>query len=687
MSDTQSDTPVVYPSSVFASPVGWQSGDVDNNNAQITDVWTISDHLINEARMGYTYQGNFFADLTLGQGLPAKLGWQYAKADSFPGISVGPYNGIGPASNAVYKEHVFDPSDVVTLVRGKHILHFGGELLLYRDDSTAWGNTNAGSFNFSGQYTQHWSLNAKGIASPDTTTGLNYADFLLGDAQSWSAKVQPEYGARLKGPQVFIQDDYKLRPNLTVNLGLRYQIRHGWNEIRGNELVFDPTVLNPATATLGAAWFGSTKANGRSSLQADVYNTFLPRVGFAWQPDPNTTVRGGFGIYAYNWSLDTYGNGVGNAFGSSGNQSDQTNGITPITTLSGTGANLAYIPASTNPAAYNGTGNLSYNQYHTPIPEIYQWNLALQHELGANMVAELAYVASHGYNLNFPVDINQVPENKLGPNDSPADRPYPQFQGLGGSTNNAISNYNSLQASISRRLSSGLAFNFNYVWSHFLDDQDSSGWGSRAGQQNYQNAYAPSENYANSNFDVRNAFKGNIIYDLPFGHGRRFINNNWILDEIVGGWQASGTLVLSTGNPFTVFSDGNTFAQAGTQYPNLTGVSTKPVGGRNINEWYNPAAFSLPDNGTYGNAGRNSVTGPGLDVVNISAGKRFAIYEQVKLQIRIDAANAFNHPSFYIPQQYLNANPGTNNYIGSATNITGTTVGGRNVQLGVRLEF
>lgn len=693
MSDTQSDTPDLYASAVTACPIGCQSGDVDNNNAQITDVWTISDRTINEARMGYTWQGNFFADLALGKGYASKLGWQFAKADDFPGIQFGapyPYAWITPSSNAVYKEHVFDPSDVVTMIRGKHVLHLGGEFLFYRDDSTAWGNTNAGSLNFSGQYTQHWTVDpGTGLASPDTSTGLNYADFLLGAAQSWSASVSPEYGGRLKSPQMFVQDDYKVRPNLTLNLGLRYQITHGWNETHGNMAVFDPTVANPGTGTLGAMWYGTTHTNGRTSLQSSVYSTVLPRIGFSWQPHPDTTLRGGFGVYAYNLSLDTYGGGMGSAISSSGNVTDQTNGITPVVHLAGSGSNLPYVAAPTDPAALNGQ-QVNYNQYHTPTPKIYQWNLAIQHELGTNMVGELAYVASHGFNLNFPTDLNQIPENKLSATDGPADRPYPGFQAINGSTNNAISNYNSLQASITRRLSSGLSFNFNYVWSHFLDDQDSSGWGGRGGPQNFQIANNPAANYGNSNFDIRNAFKGNVVYELPFGRNRMFLNNNWLADEVVGGWQLSGTMVLSTGNPFTVFaSDANSYAQAGSVYANrVPGVSTTPAGGRTVNEWFNPAAFSRPANGTFGNAGRNSVYGPGINVVNLSAGKKFAIREQIKLQIRADATNAFNHPSFGTPSNYLTSpNPGTTTYAGAATNITWLTEGGRSMQLGVRLEF
>ncbi len=588
---TQRDLPAMYPNAVTACPIGCSELDVESYNSQVTDVWSISDRTINEARIGYTYQGNFWDDQEMNHGYAAALGWQFGKADEIPAIQFitnYPYAWIEPEVNGFYKENVFDPSDVVTMIRGKHVIHFGGELEMQREDSTAYGNENAGTMQFSGQYTQQWTVDpATGLASPNSNTGIDYADFLLGMAQNWNAGITPEYGGRLKSPQMFIQDDWKIKPNFTLNLGMRYQIRHGWNEVHGNEAVFDPTVNNPATNTLGAYWYGSTAANGRNSLQANVWNTFLPRVGFSWLPTPTMTVRGGFGMYAYNWSIDTYGAGMGAAAGASGSVSDQTNGINPVVHLDGTGANLPYSSFSTSPTRFNGQ-NVSYNEYHTPMPEIYQWNLAIQNQVGANMVVELAYVASHGTNLAFPVDINQVPVGKLSPNDSPSGLPYANYQAINGSTNNAISNYNSLQASVTRRMSHGVSFNFNYTWSHFLDDMDSSGWGSHEGPQEYQNAYDPRQNYSNSNFDVRNAFKGNVVYELPFGRGRDFLNKNWLLDEAVGGWQLSGIIILSSGNPFSVTSGQNTYAQGGGAFPNWTGISTKPAGGRTLKRVVQP---------------------------------------------------------------------------------------------------
>ena len=672
-------------------PINCQSQDVSKQNAQISDVWSINARWTNEARMGYTNQLNFFSPLTAGLGYPAKIGLKFAKADTFPtfNFASGTYSGIlSPQSNAVYKEHVYNPSDVVTFLVGKHILHFGGELLIYQNNSTAWGNTDAGSFTFNGSYTQ---------AGPGiTSTGFTYADFLLGQTQKWTASVTPEYGGRQKLPQLFVQDDYKVKPNLTLNIGLRYQIQTGWSEVKGNERSFDPTVQNPGTGTLGALWYGSTKANGRSRIQNSVYSTFLPRFGFAYQLDHNTVVRGGFGLYAYNWSNDTYNGGVmGAAFGSAGNVTDSTNGVTPVVILSGSGANLPYIATSTDPAALNAQGNKTQNiniaQFNQPVGGSYQWNIQAQRQINPNLVASLAYVASHGHDLPFPVDVNQVPQGKLAPVDQQF-KPYPTYGAINVSgtapNENSISNYNSLQAVIEQRTSHGLNFNFSYVWSHFLDDMDTSGWGSRAGSQAWQNAYNPQANYGNSNFDVRNAFKGYAFYQLPFGEGRQFLNNNRILDAVIGGWQVSTGLIVQSGQPFTPVMSNNqaSYASGGggfAWYPNVIG--NPALANRGPKQWFNEAAFAVPASGTFGNERRNQLTGPALSTVNLSLGKTFAIWEQVRLEVRADADNVFNHASFALPNNNLSL---TGSAISTGTsNISNTSVPMRNMGLKARISF
>lgn len=717
ISETESDNPAVsYGNGAQLCPVNCQNQDVSRDNAQVSDVWTINARMVNEARFGFTDQLNFFTPFSAGQGYPGQLGIKWAVADSFPNFSFNNYLGLGSPTNAVYKEMVFDPSDVFTLIAGKHILHFGGEFLISRADSTAWGNQNPGSVDFQGYYTDQ-QLNAQtlpGQASAQATDPTDYADFLLGLSADWYGNVNPEWGGRLKNPQAFIQDDIKFTPNLTVNLGLRWAGTTGWTEVKGNQAAFDPTVINPGTDlngvanTLGAEWFAFSHANGRRSLQAPVWTTFMPRVGFSWAAKPNTVIRGGFGLYNYTWSEDVYGGGMGNAFGSAGGAFDPSGGIYPqlqidtdgsINSEGGYGKSMRqlYVTAPTTPDANNGNG-LSYNPYHTPIPKIWQYNLTVQREFGTNMMVSVAYVGSHGFNLNFPVDINQVPQSQLSVTDiTPGSnkRPYPNFTGLNGSTNNAISNYNSFQAVFQRRLSNGLELNANYTYSKFLDSQDSSGWGSSAGSQTYQSSYCLRCNYGPSNFDERHVGTFSGIYTLPFGHGARFLNKSVWQEEAFGGWRFAATSRLNTGAPFTPTMASNlTYAQAGSQFPNLIGnplsvVTPNNTGDPNnggqqskvhtLDNWFNKYAYANPGVATFGNVHRNSLYGPSYTNLNFSFGKTFSMFEKYKLEVRLDAQNALNHASFGGPDSAIDdQHPAVISYV---------TNGGRHIQLYGRFSF
>jgi len=733
MSDTESDNTDLHNNSGVSIPlIGDQGSYIQNNNAQITDVWTINSRLVNEARLGYTYQESSLGDISHGQGLPQYLGWKFPEGDDFPDIDFADGDWAPAWINKqdgggnLYKEHVFDPSDVVTLIKGKHILHFGGEVLIHRDDSLLWSASHqSGEFFFGGvgwwnccndNYTAQWTLDSNNNSSLNMNTGWAMADFMLGDATEWDATSSPEFGARLKSPQMFIQDDYKITPRLTVNLGFRYQINRGWSEVHKNIIDFDPTLMNSCTSatpncaapgTLGNVWFANG-GSSRTNLEANVNNVFLPRAGFSWLMNAKTTVRGGFGLYSYDWSLDNYGAGLGSALGGTGQIQDGVNGtpglrvgVKPIIQIDGTGTNYQTgtpIPwATPSQASMLGT-NVPYIPYDTKVPTIAQWNLSVQREVAPNTTVEASYVGSHTYNLIWSANFNQIPAGKLlSTGVNTAAIPYPNYAAINGYSDNAVSNYNSLQAQVTRRLSNGLSFNFNYVWSHMLDNMDSSGWGGHAGPAAYQNTYNPGANYASSNFDVRQAFKGYAVYQLPFGKGKQFLNNSKLLDEAVGGWEISGTVVLSTGHPFTVTDNHPTYANGGGSYPNRGTASVKPAN-RNINNWINPGAFIQPANGTFGNSGRNSIYGPGIDVFNLSAHKEFAVADlwqhPIKVQFRADVQNAFNHPSFDVPgsgaQLQESAGPGTpytSTAAGAGKSVTSLTVNGRAMQFMLRLNF
>jgi len=307
----------------------------------------------------------------------------------------------------------------------------------------------------------------------------------------------------------------------------------------------------------------------------------------------------------------------------------------------------------------------------------------------------LGYVGNTGINMIFPHDINQVPVSELSANDT-AFMPYQLYQGIAGNTNNASSNYNALQAILTKRMSYGLSLSVNYGWSHFLNDMDGSGWANRDGNLAVQNGYVPRQNYGASNFDVRQAFRGYAIYQLPFGRGKMFMNNNVIADEVLGGWEASSTFIAESGNPVLIVVDSQAsndnansepkgivggLTDSGSQvlYPNLTG-NYKDMGG--IKHWYDISAFSVPPAYTFGTFGRNVLRGPDMTNVNFALGKSFNLWPErgVKFQIRASADNVLNHPSF--------GQPGRNvGYSADSSAITSTTINGRDLEFYGRLSF
>jgi hypothetical protein len=649
----------------WACPINCFSGDIDGYNAQLSDTWTISPTVVNEVRMGYTKQGNWFVPQTLGFNAATTLGLQYSKANIFPTFNL---NGtccsqLSPGTNAIYIENLYDPSDVVTLIKGKHILHFGAEVLMGEGNTTPWGNVDAGKFTFTGQYTQQ---NCPTGSTTCTPGGASFADFLLGDVEHWQATNQSVTYMRIKDPQVFVQDDFKVKPNLTVNLGLRYEATTGMSELHNAIGGFDPTLTNAFDGSKGSMWFGGQV--GRTTLQQPIHNIFLPRVGFSWAPGmfKNTTVRGGFGMYAYNFSEDTYGQGLGaGSLGTNtGNATDTNSGTgpNPLISLSASSATagpiLNYVtgsPAARDPLTYVTPAhpqNVTFTPYFVPVARINEWTFSVEHLFSHDYEASIAYVGSHGSNLQFPTDLNQITNRAVlaaGPT-TQAERPFPLFGNINGNSYNGISNYNALQVGMVKRYSYGLTFQANYVWSHFLDDQDSGGWGSRGGVQNWQIGNDPAANYGNSNFDIRHAVKAIVAYELPFGHNKNYLHNGVVSDALVGGWRVSSTFITQSGNPFTVIdTKNNSYSQCGNGcvvYPNVIGdpFSNVPAG-----YFFNPAAFAQPAPGTFGNEGRNSLRGPRLTVMNLSLGKQFHFGERFGLELRADFVNALNHPSFQAP--------------------------------------
>jgi hypothetical protein len=338
-----------------------------------------------------------------------------------------------------------------------------------------------------------------------------------------------------------------------------------------------------------------------------------------------------------------------------------------------------YPPANPHTAPndlLNGQ-NLLYNPYHVPMTYMQQWNIGLQHQLGGFLI-DVAYVGSSFDNLGFGADINQVPADRLAAGNAQLLRPYPQFNAISGVTFNGRSGYNALQIGVRKPFSHGFSVLANYAYAHSLDTGTGQGGNGMLRTDVWQIGADPNANYGNSVTDLRHNFNGAIVYQLPFGKGKRFANNSAVADGIIGGWQASTIFLVHSGFPFTPVIGTNNLSNslAGSWFPDR--IASGHLSNPTHQEWFNPAAFTTPAPYTFGNSGRNILYGPGFGNVNFSLAKTFSIVEKVKLQIRADAVDIFNHPNFGQP----NTSIGT---LGAG--VVSSAIDSRTIQLGGVVRF
>ncbi len=443
----------------------------------------------------------------------------------------------------------------------------------------------------------------------------------------------------------YIQDEWKIKPNLTVNAGLRYEFFNEFKEGRGRTLGFSLQDCG------GYCQYGLPFGN------PDTTN-FAPRVSLAWSPSrwrDKTVFRAGAGIF--------YGDGQ-----EGDQQSPITNQGWSYSLTSATTPNLAF-PIYVNPNNLPYTAPTDYNRNRRS--EMFQeWTAQIQQALPDGWTAQVGYLgiqASHLSSKSYENGINPLTGT----------RPLPQFSQIGtvGSWEN--SSYNALQMSVQRTTRSGLFLKFNYSWSHALNE-DSAGGGGPAVPQN---AACIACEWGDSPFDQRHALYGSASYPLPWGRGRRW-----------GGWSLNAVNSFHTGLPLNVtitrkasaVPDGNT----SNQRPDyVVGVSPIPLTGQSINDWINIAAFATPANGVFGTEGRDTVTGPSLFQIDASLQKDTKINERMGLIFRLDVFNIANHPELGNPNLNISS-PATFGRITSLVNTSPVGTGGsRSLQLALRLRF
>ena len=690
-----------------------------NQSARVTETWTISPTVINEFRIGALREHDQYAPPTYGQGFPTKIGLEptygtNAPADVFPnitvsgsGLGVGAQTFIGGGVHANLVENVYTASDVLTLVRGKHTIKLGGELNRQFQHDTSWGDSSSGDFTFTGVGT-----NSGTSADPRnggaTSSGVPFADFLLGDVGTWSIFNGTPTNIATWITGAFVNDDYKITSHLTLNLGLRYQHQTGWAVASNQFGNFDPTLVNPGAFlpanSLGAIRFGGV--DGNNTIEPSV-NSWSPRIGFAWSPWSKWSLRGSYGVFQVPRGSELYAHDnfpatLGLGLTPHGFIGDGSNVAFQLQT--GPPPNSVTFPTVANltPDAFNYQ-QVAYYARKLPLQYVQQFLLSVQRELPAGHLVEVSYVHTKGTHLNFATDMNQVPESDLSNPSNSGDysslRPYPWFRSILAHDFSGWSNYDALQLRLLKRFTHGVSYQFNYSWSKTMDTGTSSGHDQ--GLDGWQVASDPLANYGLSQLDATNNFNGSISYELPFGEGRRFPVHG-VLNQIAGGWRITSIVQARSGVPYTPVVGGNANggdpALSGSPncfcsywlLPNRTGSGR--VSDPTINHWADVTAFTDPTNAgatpAFGDSGRNILRGPGFLNFDLSFGKSFRIREGMNLEFRADSYNAFNHPHFGLPDNNILAtydvNGSTQSHFGVISSVVG---GGRIFQLGGRFTF
>jgi outer membrane receptor protein involved in Fe transport len=689
----------LYPNDATA----FEQGKTDNLTAQLSHIFTITSTIVNEFRVGASRELDKYKPPSLGKNDPTKLGLEpaygtNAPANVFPRITVDQGSGVGQSNlgagisgngniDATLGEGIYNVSDVLTLIRGKHTIKVGGEYDRFYQNYTSWGDIDSGHFEFNG-----------GV------TGIPYADFLAGDVYGWYVFEANPTSAHVWSSALFASDDFKVSSHLTLNLGLRWQMQSGWGVKNNMFGTYDPFLPNSADGGIysGAILFGgqTDKAFGGklSTIQNSDYKEFAPRIGVAWSPRDKWSFRASYGIFDAPRDAENYTDG---ALGLGFNPHNNGNGgyvfgSSPWQLAVGPPAGTVVFPTlQTLSPEISNFSSVEYYPRNMPTVYVQQLLFSVQHEFAHGILLDTSYVYTRGRNLNFATDINQAPVSALGCTGFNCGNPNPVFNSIAAQIYDGYSNYNALQLRVQKRMSYGLSVQANYAWSKSLDTGTGNGHGS--GIDIYQNAYNPAANYGLSDFNAANTLVGQIIYEFPFGHGRHFALRG-PLDQIAGGWRISSIFQWHGGVPFTPVIQGSvadgidpglapSLSAGSTLYPDRVG--DPKVSNPTIHNWFNPAAFANPASGTFGNSGRNTLIGPGFATVALSLAKEFPIHESVALEIKADAYNAFNHINYGNPD----ANVG---YVGGALadttagTITGPAGGNGNlriIQLGAHLRF
>jgi hypothetical protein len=550
---------------------------------------------------------------------------------------------------------VIQVNDNLTWQRGRHVLKFGADF----QQVTLYANVTLSarpSYSFNGVYTQN--------PQNRTTTGNALADFLLGYTSSSSVSTKSDSESRQHIWQGYVQDDWKVTPTLTINAGLRYELPLPFYETANH---YADVILEqgPLYGQLLNASDAGQHGYRRSFVDPNLHN-LAPRLGFAWQVDPKSVVRAAGGIF--------YGRDENVPV------ADRPTNNPPYYILSSYTSDQidpSIVLASGFPANAINPSNVvtpSVNSYlkHSPTPYVQQWTLNIQRDFGLGFVGQVTYVGSSTHDLYYANQIDQ-PSPRAG--SIQARRPFPQYSALHAYAPLVDANYNSLQAQIERRFRNGFSLLSAYTWGHAIDNGPSQVDTVAVPQ----NAFDFAAERGNSAFDVRNRLVTSVLYELPFGKGKPLFADSRIGNAIAGGWLLATIFSAQSGLWFTPVESVDGSNTGTTEHPNRVGNGNLPANQRTITHWFDTTAFTTPTQYTFGNSGRDILTGPGFHNIDFSLSRIINITERAHLEIRAEAFNLFNTPQFGLPNATLGQS--TTAVISSVTNPQ------RQIQLAARIQF
>ncbi len=626
-------------SSHLVNPFPSLAGTSGTQGLNATAGWTYSkNRFTNIFRVGYNHNHvattNLFSNVLDVSGAAGITGISGDPFDwGLPGIGFTSFGGLSDPTPRRELDQTYTVSDTISWNHKKHNFRFGGDFRRILQSFRSARNAE-GSFVFTGFATSSY---ATGSTQPLPDTGYDFADFLLGLPQQTSLQSgATSYDFRSNSFDLFVQDDWRLSANLSLNLGLRYEYNGPYTEAQDRIANLQvgagfataiPVV--PAGAVLPPGTGPFLTSNNSSLLNSD-RNNFAPRLGVTWKPAKKTVVRAGYGI---NYNLAQYGAIIQNfAF-----QPPFANTATNTTTIAGVTSSSPLTLTSGFPSASASTVTNNFGvDPNYALAYVQIWNLDIQRELPGSVVLNIGFNGSKGTRLDTERAL--VVANG---------QPFIFESSEGNSVLHAAS------VRVRKRMSKGFGVGAQYVFSKSLDDASSIGGG---GVVVAQDAFDISADRGLSSFNQTHKFTGNWIFDLPFGENRAFAHKG-VLSRLLGEWQWSGSFTVASGLYFSPRVLGGALdinrGVSGSLRANVVPGQSITVGNPTAQEWFNTAAFCTPGlncvnpTGTsFGDAGRNIIEGPGSVTFNMSLNRTIPIKDARVLELRISANNVFNHVNY-----------------------------------------